>query len=718
VSAEIYSSITIERKIAATMKRLLLALAATTVLAGCAAADRGLDTAAAAAAEPAPVTAAAAPASPQPEIGTFGFDVAGMNRAVEPGHDWVEFANGNYLRTLEIPADRSSFGMFNRLDELSRTRTRGIIEEAAKQDAADGTNAQKVGDFYNSFMDEAAIEARGAAPLASALQPFLASSSKSEFARALADSADGFGPSLFPFYINQDAKDPERYVPIFAQGGLGMPDRDYYLSSDAKLADARAKYVPHIARMLVLAGVPQARATAAAQGVLAFETRLARAHWTRVESRDDDKTYNKWTRADFARRAPGFDWNTYLAAAGLGEQKDFIVSQPSAFAGMARAVAQTPLQVLKDWAVLHTARDAAPVLPKAFLEERFDFSNRTLQGTPEIEPRWKRGVNAVNGTIGEAVGELYVARYFPPATKAKMDELVRNITAAMDNRLANLPWMTPETKVKARAKLASFRSKTGYPDKWIDYSALSIREGDAFGNMERATAFEYQRQLSKLGKPVDRDEWFMTPMTVNAYANPTMNEIVFPAAILQPPFFDPNADDAINYGAIGAVIGHEISHHFDDQGRKYDPQGRLTDWWTAEDVKRFEVYANQLADQYSKLEPLPGQFINGRLALGENIADLAGLLVAHDAYRLSLNGKEAPVLDGFTGDQRFFLAHAQIWRNKYRENAMRQQLVTGPHSPGNFRPYVSRNLDAWYQAFNVRPGQPMFLAPEQRVRIW
>jgi putative endopeptidase len=699
------------------MKRLLLSLAVTTALAGCATTSEPVETAAApTTAEPA--SAAPATAAPRPEIGTFGFDVSGMNRNVHPGHDWVEHASGNFLRTLEIPADRSSFGMFNRLDELSRERTRGIIEEAAKQNAAAGTNAQRVGDFYNAFLDEAAIEARGAAPLASSLQPFVTARTKSDFARALGESMDGFGPSLFPFYVSQDAKSPDSYIPIFIQAGLGMPDRDYYLSADAKLVEARNKYVPHVARMLALAGVPQARATTAARNVLEFETRLARVHWTRVESRDDDKTYNKWSRADFARRAPGFDWNAYLTAAGIGDQNAFIVSQPTAFAGMARAIQATPLQVLKDWATLHTARDAAPVLPKAFLEERFDFSNRTLQGTPEMEPRWKQAVNAVNGAMGEAVGELYVARYFPPATKAKMDELVRNVISSMDTRLANLPWMVPETRTKARAKLASFRAKIGYPDRWLDYNGLPIEKGDAFGNFERATAFEYRRQINKLGKPVDRDEWFMTPQTVNAYANPTMNEIVFPAAILQPPFFDPSADDAINYGAIGAVIGHEIAHHFDDQGRKYDPQGRLTDWWTTEDVKRFEVYATQLADQYSKLEPLPGAFINGRLALGENIADLAGLLVAHDAYRLSLGGKEAPVLEGFTGDQRFFLAHAQIWRQRYRENAMRQQLVTGPHSPGNFRPYVSRNLDAWYQAFDVQPGQPMFLTPHQRVRIW
>jgi putative endopeptidase len=698
------------------MQRLMILLCAGTALAGCATTPAAVETAAPA--ETAPVAVAEAAPAPKPEIGTFGFDVAGMNRSVAAGEDWVEHANGTYLGNLEIPADRASYGMFTKLDELSRERTRKIIEEAAASKGAAGTNAQRVGDFYSAFMDEAAIEARGAAPLAEDIAPFQSARTKAEFARALGESLDGFGPGLFPFYISQDAKDPERYVPIFVQGGLGMPDRDYYLSKDAKLAAARAKYVPHVARMLVLSGVPQARATAAAQGVLDFETKLARVHWTRVESRDDDKTYNKWSRADFGRRAPGFEWNTYLTAAGLDAQNEFIVSQPSAFAGMARAFASTPLQTLKDWAVLHTARDAAGVLPKAFTEERFDFTGRTLQGTPEMEPRWKRGVNAVNGSIGEAVGELYVARHFPPATKAKADELVQNITAAMDKRLSNLPWMTPETRTKARAKLASFRSKIGYPDKWIDYSALTIQPGDAYGNAERAATFEYQRQLSKLGKPVDRDEWFMTPMTVNAYANPTMNEIVFPAAILQPPFFDPNADDAVNYGGIGAVIGHEISHHFDDQGRKYDPQGRLTDWWTPADVKAFEVYATQLADQYSKYEPLPGAFIQGRLALGENIADLAGMLVAYDAYKLSLGGKDAPVLEGFTGDQRFFLSHAQIWRNKYRENAMRQQLVTGPHSPGNFRPYVSRNLDPWYEAFGVQPGQKMYLAPEQRVRVW
>ncbi len=699
------------------MTRLIVLLAAGTILGGCA--TQSAPVAPIAPAQPAAVPAPVAPIPErEPEIGSFGFDVSGMDRSVAPGEDWVQFANGTYLRTLEIPADRSSYGMFNSLDELSRERTRAIIEESARSAAAAGTNAQKVGDFYNAFMDEAAIEARGAAPLTQDLAPFVAAQSKSDFARALGASLDGFGPSLFPFYINQDAKAPDRYIPIFLQGGLGMPDRDYYLSDDAKLVDARTKYLTHAANMLMLTGVPQAQAAAKASAIFELEKKFAQVHWTRVESRDDDKTYNKWAKADLAQKAPGFDWNAYLDGAGLGAQQDFIVSQPSAFTGMAKVIADTPLQVLTDWATLHTARDAARVLPKAFADERFDFDGRVLSGTPQIEERWKRGVNAVNGSLGEAVGELYVARHFPPETKAKADELVTNIIAAMDTRLANLPWMTAETRVKARAKLASFRAKIGYPDEWIDYAPLSIESGDAYGNFQRAGAFEYRRELDKLGKPVDRDEWFMTPMTVNAYANPTMNEIVFPAAILQPPFFDPNADDAINYGGIGAVIGHEISHHFDDQGRKYDPMGRLTDWWTPADVAAFEVYATQLADQYSAYEPLSGTFINGRLALGENIADLAGLLVAHDAYRLSLGGSEAPVLEGFTGDQRFFLGHAQIWRMKYREAALKRQLVTGPHSPGHFRPYVARNLDPWYSAFSVEPGQALYLPPEQRVRVW
>ncbi len=696
------------------MKRIMLLSSAALALAACS----STGTPEAATGAPAAVEPAPAPA-PKAQIGSFGFDVAGMDRSVAPGDDFVEFANGSYLKTLEIPADRSSYGMFVKLDDLSRERTRAIIEAAAAANGAPGSVDQKVGDYFASFMDEAAIEAKGAAPLQADLAPFQNARTKGDFARALGASLKGFGPALFPFYINQDAKDPETYVPYFVQAGLGLPDRDYYLvNSNPKYVETRAKYLEHAAKMLVLTGVPADRAAGKAKNIYEFERQLARVHWTRVASRDDDKTYNKWTKADFARKAPGFDWNAYLDAAGLGSQDAFIVSQPSAFAGMARVFAGTPLTTLKDWATLHTAKDAAPQLSKAFVDENFAFNGTVLSGQPEIQPRWKRAVNGVNNAMGEAVGELYVAKYFPPESKAKMDELVKNIIAAMDERLANLAWMAPETRVKARAKLASFTPKIGYPEKWRDYSALQVVRGDSYGNAERANIFEYNRNLAKLGQPVDRGEWFMTPMTVNAYANPTMNEIVFPAAILQPPFFDPNADPAVNYGGIGMVIGHEISHHFDDQGRKYDPTGKLTDWWTPGDVERFKRYTDQVVAQYSAYEPLPGSKVQGELTLGENIGDLAGLTIAHEAYRKSLGGQAAPVLDGFTGDQRFFLGFAQVWRNKYRDPALLQQLVTGPHTPGHFRPYVVRNFDAWYDAFDVKPGTKYYLAPEQRVKVW
>ncbi len=695
------------------MKRILLLTAATLSLAAC----TTTETAQAPAAAPAEAAPVAAPA-PKPELGTFGFDEAGMDRNANPGNDFVEYASGTYLKTLQIPEDRAAYGMFTKLDDLSRERTREIIEAAAAAKGAAGSETQKVGDYFASFMDEATIEAKGAAPLQADLAPFQNAKNKAEFARALGNSLKGFGPGLFPFFVNQDAKAPDTYIPYFFQAGLGLPDRDYYLVNNPQYVETRAKYLEHAAKMLTLAGVPADKAAAKAKNIYEFERQLARVHWSRVESRDDDKTYNKWKKADFAKKAPGFDWNAYLTAAGLGNQDEFIVSQPSAFAGMARVIAGTPLTTLKDWAVLHTAKDAAPMLSKAFVDENFAFNGTVLSGQPQIQPRWKRGVNAVNAAMGEAVGQLYVDKYFPPEAKAKMDELVRNIITAMDSRLANLTWMAPETKEKARAKLASFTPKIGYPKKWRDYSALEVVPGDAYGNAVRANIFEYQRNLNKLGKPVDRDEWFMTPMTVNAYANPTMNEIVFPAAILQPPFFDPNADPAVNYGGIGAVIGHEISHHFDDQGRKYDPQGRLTDWWTPQDVERFKVYTDQVVAQYGQYEPLPGHKVNGELTLGENMADLAGINVAYDAYKRSLGGKDAPMIDGFTGDQRFFLGWAQVWRQKYRDAQLIQQIATDPHTPGHFRPYVVRNLDSWYSAFDVQPGTQYYLAPDKRLKVW
>ena len=659
-----------------------------------------------------------AAAAHKPELGTFGFDASGMNRAVAPGDSFAAFVNGGWAQSTEIPADRASYGMFTRLDDLSKERTRAIIEEASRSNAAAGSEAQKVGDFFASFMDEATIEAKGAAPLKPTLDKIAAVRSPAELA-ALMGELEQTGTTLpFGYYVNQDAKQPDRYIPVYLQSGLGLPDRDYYLVDNPKFAEARAKYQTHVANMLKLVGVQADQAAAKAKAIYDLEHQIAQVHWSRVDSRDDDKTYNKMTKAQLAAAAPGFDWNAYFQAAGLGNQNEFIVSQPSAFTGTAKLFTSVPLQTWKDYLTLHAAKNAAPFLSKAFVDENFAFNGTVLSGQPQIQPRWKRGVNFVNAALGEAVGKLYVAKYFPPEAKAKADELVRNVIKAMDNRLANLAWMTPETRVKARAKLASFTPKIGYPVKWRDYSALQIVNGDAFGNAERATRFEYRRNLAKLGKPVDRDEWFMTPMTINAYANPTMNEIVFPAAILQPPFFDVNADPAVNYGGIGAVIGHEISHHFDDQGRKYDAEGRLTDWWTEEDVKRFKVYADQVVQQYSQYEPLPGMKVNGELTLGENIADLAGLTVAYDAYKMSLGGKEAPVIDGFTGDQRFFLGFGQVWRNKYRDPMLQQIIVSDPHTPGHFRPEVVRNLDPWYAAFGAKPGQKLYLAPEQRVKVW
>ena len=468
--------------------------------------------------------------------------------------------------------------------------------------------------------------------------------------------------------------------------------------------------------MLTLAG--EANAPARAKAVFDFETQIARAHWTREESRDADKTYNKLTPADFIRVAPGFPWHDYAAALGVPRVPAMLVAQPTALAGEAKAWAAAPLPVLKDYVATRLLRSYAPYLSRDIDRANFDFYGTTLAGTPEQQVRWKRGVTLVSNGMGEAVGQQYVAKYFPSEAKAQADALVKNLIDAMGDRLRKLEWMAPETKQKALAKLASFTPKIGYPDKWRDYGALQTRRDDLVGNVARANEFDFQRDLGKLGQPIDRAEWFMTPMTINAYANPTMNEVVFPAAILQPPFFDPKADPAVNYGGIGAVIGHEISHHFDDQGRKYDATGKLADWWTPQDVARFKAFTDTLVAQYDAYEPLPGLHIKGGNTLGENIADLAGLTVALDAYHRSLGGKPAPVIDGVTGDQRFYYGWAQVWRQKLREPAARQQLISDEHAPGHQRVLTVRNLDPWYAAFGAKPGDPLYLAPEQRIRIW
>ncbi|HKS19377.1 MAG TPA: M13 family metallopeptidase [Bradyrhizobium sp.] len=693
------------------MRKSLLFLAVSTALAGCAASGSDVVAGAPQTSTPAGVSSGPVlPPSPaKPQIGSFGFDFAGMDRNVAPGDNFYAFTNGTWARATAIPADRSNYGMFTVLDDLSRQRTRAILEEA-RQDPS-----SKIGNAYVSFLDEAGVEARGLEPIRPWLARIKGLDSKAGYA-ALAAEADrsGIGGPVNE-YIGQDDKQPDVYALNLVQSGLGLPDRDYYLSKDPKLAETRSAYLAHLTRMFALAGEPDGAARANA--IMAFETGIAKAHWTRIESRDATKTYNKMSVAQLQAMAPGFDFASYFK--GIGADIDsLIVAQPSAIKAVAALVRTTPLAVLKDQLLIRALDSYAGFLPAAFVKENFAFYGTILSGTPELEPRWKRGVSFVTGAMGDDVGKLYVARHFPPETKAAADTLVKNIIAAMGRRIDKLDWMAPETKAKAHEKLAAFTPKIGYPDRWRDYSALQMRADDLFGNAMRARIFQHEYQIGKLGKPIYRWEWGMTPMEINAYANFGLVEIVFPAAILQPPFFDRDADPAVNYGAIGTVIGHELSHHFDDQGAKYDKDGRLSDWWTPQDVKNFEALTGKLATQYDAYEPLPGMRLQGRLTLGENIADLAGLTIAYDAYQASLGGKPAPVLDGVSGDQRFFLGYAQVWRRNYREPNLRQRLLTDPHSPSEQRVYEVRNLDPWYAAYRVEPGQRLYLAPEQRVRIW
>ncbi len=683
------------------MKRIVLALLASSTFAVSAQAQMTAPAAA----------AAEKPASDGPVMGGYGFDTAGMDKSVDPGTDFYAYADGTWVKNTAIPADRSNYGMFTMLDDLSQQRTREIIELAAKEPG------NKIGDLFSSFMDEKAAEARGITPIKPWIAKIKAMKTKLDVARTMGELArDGNYVGPFVGFIGQDDKHPDQYIVTMVQAGLGLPDRDYYLKNDESLVKARTAYTAYLAKLLTLAGEPNASARAAA--VAKLEADIAAVHWNRIDSRDSTKTYNKWQKTDFVVKAPGFAWETAFTALGVANQKAMLVSQPSAYTGTAKIMANAPLPLIKDYFLLQTLNGAAPYLTQAFVDAEFDFNSKTLNGIPENQPRWKRGVALVKGSMGEALGQQYVAKYFPPEAKAEADKLVKNIIAAMDQRLGSLEWMAPETRTKAREKLAAFTPKIGFPDKWRDYSALKMSRDDLMSNVIASARFEYQRNVGKLGKPIDRGEWFMTPMEINAYANPPMNEIVFPAAILQPPFFDPKADPAINYGGIGAVIGHEISHHFDDQGRKYDKTGALTDWWTAEDVKRFEALTAELVKQYDAYEPIKGAHVQGGLTLGENIADLAGMTVAYQAYHMSLGGKEAPVINGMTGDQRFYLGWAQIWRRNYREANLRQRLLTDPHSPSPQRTWVVRNLDPWYAAYGVKAGAAMYLDPTKRVRIW
>lgn len=650
-------------------------------------------------------------------MGTWGVDTAGMDKSVKPGDDFFGYVSGNWAKTTQIPADRSSYGGFAVLRDLSEARVRKLVEGyKAGNPATDGDQA-KVAALYRGFMDEAAIEKLDAKPLQPKLAAIRTAKSKDDMARLMGESMSGVGASFFGAGVNDDSKNPDYYALYMSQSGLGLGDRDYYL--DAKFAPQKQRYQQYIAQMLSFAGWPNAEKAAA--DVVAMETQIAQAHWARAESRNRDKTYNPMALADLEAQAPGFPWRTFLKAAGVDNAKQAVVAQNTAFPKIAQVFANADLDTLKAWQAFRTTDDAAPLLSKRFVDAEFDFRSKFLNGQPQQRDRWKRAVSLAEGAMGEAIGRDYVGLYYTPESKAIMDEMVNNLRVAMKNRINGLAWMSPETKVQALDKLANFGLKIGHPDKWRDYSALQIKNGAVFGNAERAGQFEWNYRRNRIGQRVDEAEWGMTPQTVNAYYSPVKNEIVFPAAILQPPFFDPKADPAVNYGGIGGVIGHEISHGFDDQGRKSDGKGILRDWWTAEDAAKFEAQASVLGAQYEAVEfpTLPGLHINGRVAMGENIGDLAGLTLAYDAYKNMLGGKPAPVIDGFTGEQRFFLGWGQVWRTLWRDEALRQQLANGVHSPGQIRSYAPlRNMDAWYEAFNVKPGDALYVNPEDRVRIW
>ena len=653
-------------------------------------------------------TAPAATSAAKPELGTFGFDLTGMDKSVQPGDDFYAYANGTWAKNTEIPADKSNYGMFTALADLSQKRTQEILE-AAKADPN-----SMIGRAYASFLDAAAVEARGLAPIDPWLNQ-IRTVDKAGLAKLLAEADRNGVRHFFGGFVGQDDKNPDVYIYTMFQGGIGMPDRDFYLKDNERNTKLQAAYLQHLQNVLTLAG--ETDAAARAKAIYDFEKQIATVHWDKNDSSDATKVYNKMTIAELAAAAPGFDWSTFIRGIGVNEDS-LLVSQPSAFTGEAKLLADAPIGVIRDMLIVRSLDGFSDVLPDAVAKEAFAFYGTALSGTPQMQERWKRAVDFTTGNMGEAVGQDYVAKYFPPETKAAMDQLVRNVLAAMGDRIEGLSWMQPQTKVKAKAKLANFTTKIGYPDRWKDYSKLDIRGDDLFGNALRSNQFAHDDNISRLGDDIRRWEWGMTPMTVNAYANFGMNEIVFPAAILQPPFFDPHADAAINYGGIGAVIGHEISHHFDDQGAKYDETGKLADWWTPADVTAFEAAGKALIAQYDAYEVLPGEKLDGTFTLGENIGDLAGLTVAYEAYKKSLGGKEAPVIDGLTGDQRFFLGWAQVWRRNYREQNLSQRITTDPHSPSIQRTWVSRNLDPWYKAFQVKPGQTLYLTPEERVRIW
>jgi putative endopeptidase len=683
------------------MNKSRIALAAAILLAG----------AAPILAQPAADSAAAQPAA-KARFGNWGVDLGARDSAIRPGQDFWRYANNRWFQANPIPADRTSWGVASVLSEELEGQLRSILETAGQSsNPAD----RQVADLYASYMDEAGIEARGIEPLRPHLQRIAAISNRDELLRLFA--TPGFvspvGVGILP-----NPADPTRYVAFAQQSGLGMPGRDYYLRDGEQFERARTAYREYIVTLHRLAGIADPEAKA--DSIIALERRIAEAHWTPERSRDVRQLINPMNREQLNTLAPQFNWTSWLQAYGLGDVPIVIAGQTTAITAIGQMLDTVPLQTWKDYATFHALNGAAPFLPRAFVDANFNFFSRTLRGVEQQRPRWKRGLDVVNGAVGESVGRIYMERHFPAESRQQMAELIVNLRAAFTERLQRLEWMDPETRTQALAKLEAFDPRIGGPERFIDYSAMRLDRADLVGNMLRAQQFDWNLQLSRLPNPVDRSLWGMNPQEINAYYSPLANQITFPAAILQPPFFDPHADPAVNYGAIGAVIGHEIGHGFDDQGRRFDAQGRYRDWWTETSAQRFSERTARLVQQYNQYDGIPGQRVNGELTLGENIGDLGGLEMAYAAYRrhVAQHG-EPPVIDGLTGDQRFFLAFAQAWRSNVREGALRERLLTDPHSPPEFRVNgVVRNVDAWYEAFNIQPGDPMYLPPEQRVRIW
>jgi putative endopeptidase len=660
--------------------------------------------------EPAPTVAA----PPKPAYGSFGVDLAQMDRSVKPGDDFYRYVNGKWLDSFQIPADRASYGTGTVVFEKTEADLHAILDELAASKPSRGSVEQKVADLYAAWMDEAGIEARGIEPL----QPFLsridAVKDKAGLMQ-LVGSIDFQAP--FGLSINPDTVDPTRYTVWVGQAGLGMPNRDYYLKAGAKFDAYRAAYATYVAKVFELLGNKDP--SGSAKQVIGIENKIAAVAWPPERQRKVSEAINPMDLAGLEKLVPNVDWKLVLAGVGLGDTQNFVVNETTAIRDGAKLLDSEPLAAWKAYMTFHFVNAYASDLPKAFDDAQFEFDQQALRGVEKQRDRWKRGITLVDGAIGEGLGEIYARKHFPPDTKAKMDDLVANLRAAFKERLATLSWMDDATRAEALKKLDAFEPRIGYPDKWRDYAALSVERGKHFENARNARVFDWERRVKRIREPVDRSEWFMTPQTVNAYYDALKNQITFPAGILQPPFFDPNADAAVNYGAIGAIIGHEIGHGFDDQGREFDGSGKVRNWWSKETNARFVEATKKLGAQYATHCPLEGACVNGELTMGENIGDLGGLEMAYTAYKLSLNGKEAPVLDGFTGDQRFFLSFAQAWRGKTRDDALRAQILTDPHSPRTARgTFPERNMDAWYAAFDVQAGDKLYLDPKDRVRIW